>query len=220
MDDLIYKCVLISICFTGLSFNLAVLFWKFCRRKWNQINTFFTINLTATNILSSMFLMVLSVNATIDFIQPTNDDHVKIQNKNLCKVATFIQSFAYEAKLGFLFLKCIDMTKCVRNTSSAKGFSTNKILAFAISIWFLSIAAAVVQFIPVPYFQNELDIEQVPGELCSHIENLHNETAGWEYSFGLHVGLNGFLYFGTQTNVGRKFINCLILCPFILKCVI
>lgn len=34
------------------------------------------------------------------------------------------------------------------------------------------------------------------GELCSHVENMHNQTAGWEFSFGLHIGFNGLVYFG------------------------
>ena len=195
MDNIIYKCVLISFCFTGLSFNVGVLIWKFSLRKWNRINTFFTINLTVTNILSSMFLLILSVNAIIDYVKKTDTNQYKEQD-NLCKITKFIQNVAYEAKLGFLFLKCFDTIKSVRNGSSVNGLSTNKILALGIVVWFISVAVAVVQFIPVPYFQNEVDLEEITGQLCSHIENLHNRTTGWEYSFALHIGFNGFIYLG------------------------
>ena len=204
MDDIIYKCVLISICFFGLSFNVGVLIWKFSLRKWNRINTFFTINLTVTNILSSTFLLVLSVNALIGFVRKNDVNQYEEQNKFLCKVTTFIQNFAYEAKLGFLLLKCFDVIKFVRNASSGNGLSTNKILTFGIVVWFISIAVAVVQFISVPYFQNEVNLEEIPGELCSHIENFHNQTAGWEYSFALHIGLNGFIYLGKILKLSKQ----------------
>ena len=196
MVDIIYKCVLISFCFIGLSFNVGVLIWKFSLRKWSRINTFFTINLTVTNILSSTFLLILSVNGIIHLVGKTDSNQYKEHNNNLCKITTFIQNFAYEAKLGFLFLKCFDVIKSVRNASSINGLNSNKILAFGIAVWLISVAVAVVQFIPVPYFQNEVDLEEIPGELCSHIENLHNRTAGWEYSFALHIGFNGFIYSG------------------------
>ena len=196
MDDIIYKCVLIAICFIGFSFNFVVLIWKLCLRKWNRINTFFTINLTVTNILASTFLLILSINAITDIARDNKNAHLKLQNNNLCKIATFIQNFAYEAKLGFLFIKCWDMVNSVRDTSTVNGLGVSRVLGFGILVWFTSVVAAVVQFIPVSYFQNELDLEEIPGDLCSHIENLHNRTAGWEYSFGLHIGVNGFIYLG------------------------
>ena len=109
MADFTFDCVLIATCLLAFCLNIAVLIYKLCTRKLGQINAFFTINLTTTNILTTLFLFILSMNAIMKMIQDGSEDQPILQNKHLCQVAHFIQSFAYEAKLGFLLLKCADI---------------------------------------------------------------------------------------------------------------
>lgn len=198
-----FKIVLISICFSGFLMNIGVLIWKLCKRTWNYINTFHTINLTVTNLLTSLFLLVLSFSAISDMIHARDNNYTpRKQDTNLCKISTFIQSFAYEAKLGFLLIKCLDMVQAVNNTPSLKGLGVSKTLGLGVLVWFLSITMGVVHVVPINYFGYGEDwdsLERMSGELCSHVENLHNKNAGWEYSLGLHVGFNGLIYIGKNT---------------------
>ncbi|KAJ8298415.1 hypothetical protein KUTeg_024946 [Tegillarca granosa] len=175
--------------------NFAVVLYRLVLSKKKQTSVFVN-NLGIADFLMGIYMLIIASADTV-----FRDEYVwreyDWKNSIFCKIAGIIATVSCESSVFFISLITLERLILFRNILGEKIISIKRAIILSLFAWILSVLLAVLPLYLYPGWYSMSGV-------CIALPLTSKRGPGWEYSFGIFLGLNGTLFI--LLSIGQRLI--------------